>query len=112
MCCFSKAAKKPKSKQSSAHKSPQKRPRKSKGGADEEEGQGSLFDIVKAGKGALRVCLTISTHFHMAQHYKDSLWVWSMGTLTSFGDHIFLCSCSSSFYDKLTITYTEQRWHC
>ena len=52
---FLQAAKKAKSKQSPAQKSPQKRSRKSKGGADADESQGSLFDIVKAGKGALRV---------------------------------------------------------
>ncbi|XP_078379288.1 cohesin subunit SA-2-like isoform X3 [Oculina patagonica] len=48
------AAKKAKSKQPSARKSNQKRGRKSKVGSDTEETQGTLFDIVKAGKGALR----------------------------------------------------------
>lgn len=48
------AAKKAKSKPLSSGKSPQKRSRKSKGRADEDENQGTLFDIVKAGKGALR----------------------------------------------------------
>lgn len=52
---FFQAAKKAKSKPLSSGKSPQKRSRKSKGRADEDENQGTLFDIVKAGKGALRV---------------------------------------------------------
>ena len=50
------AAKRAKSKQPSARKSTQKKARKSKGSSDAEETQGTLFDIVKAGKGALRVC--------------------------------------------------------
>ena len=49
------AAKRAKSKQPSAQKSSQKKSRKSKGSADADESQGTLFDIVKAGKGALRV---------------------------------------------------------
>lgn len=49
------APKRARSKPSSARKSPaQKRSRKSKGGAESDDSQGSLFDIVKAGKGALR----------------------------------------------------------
>lgn len=48
------AAKRAKSKQPSAQKSSQKKSRKSKGSADADESQGTLFDIVKAGKGALR----------------------------------------------------------
>ena len=51
------AAKRAKSKQPSAQKSSQKKSRKSKGSADADESQGTLFDIVKAGKGALRVRL-------------------------------------------------------
>ncbi|PFX16109.1 cohesin subunit SA-2-like [Stylophora pistillata] len=49
-------AKKAKSKQPSVRKSSQRKSRKSKGSADAEtdENQGTLFDIVKAGKGALR----------------------------------------------------------
>lgn len=60
---FLQAAKKAKSKQPSARKSSQKRSRKSKGGSDAEESQGTLFDIVKAGKGALRVhCIMLCSH--------------------------------------------------
>ena len=61
------AAKKAKSKQSSAQKSPQKRSRKSKGGADADESQGSLFDIVKAGKGALRVGFITNFSFSLTE---------------------------------------------
>ena len=69
---FFQAAKKAKSKQPSARKSSQKRSRKSKGGSDAEESQGTLFDIVKAGKGALRVrCIVLCSR----QNY-------SMGTCT------------------------------
>ena len=56
---FLQAAKKAKSKQPSARKSSQKRSRKSKGDSDADESQGTLFDIVKAGKGALRVCCIV-----------------------------------------------------
>lgn len=56
---FLQPAKKAKSKQPSARKSTQKR--KSKGGSDADETQGTLFDIVKAGKGALRVCMPVCT---------------------------------------------------
>ena len=63
--CFLQVAKKAKSKQAS----PQKRSRKSKGGADADESQGSLFDIVKAGKGALRVCFIV--HFSYGYYQID-----------------------------------------
>ena len=53
---FLQAAKKAKAKQPSARKSSQKKSRKSKESSDADESQGTLFDIVKAGKGALRVC--------------------------------------------------------
>ena len=56
---FLQAAKKAKSKQPSARKSSQKKSRKSKAGSDTDDSQGSLFDIVKAGKGALRVCCCV-----------------------------------------------------
>ena len=56
---FLQVAKKAKSKQPSARKSSQKKSRKSKGASDADESQGTLFDIVKAGKGALRVCCIV-----------------------------------------------------